>query len=66
MNLPQGRRRRSTRGNSDLACKTAKITSAVLLSGLAISTAVAVVAARRRPGLPEPAEAPPRADDPLR
>ena len=66
MNLPQCRRRRSTCGNSDQACKTAKITSAVLLSGLGISAAVAVIVARRRPGLPEPAEAPPRVDDPLR
>lgn len=52
--------------SSDRGCKAAKITSAVLLAGLALTGAVAMVAVRRRPQLPEPAEAPPRVDDPLR
>lgn len=52
--------------DSGCGCKAAKVTSAVLLSALAVSAAVAVIAVRRRPELPEPAEAPPRVDDPLR
>ncbi|WP_024792939.1 hypothetical protein [Tomitella biformata] len=51
---------------SDRGCKAAKITSAVLLSALVASAAAAVIAMRRRPEPPEPAEAPPRVDDPLR
>lgn len=62
MRLPQ----RTSCCNSDRGCKAAKITSAVLLSGLALAGAVAMIAVRRRPQLPEPAEAPPRVDDPLR
>lgn len=52
--------------SSDRGCKAAKTTSAVLLSGLALTILGAVVAIRRRPQHPEPAEAPPRVTDPLR
>lgn len=66
MTLKLCRARSASNGNSDRGCKAAKITSAVLLAGLAASAAVAVLVTRRRRELPEPAPEPPRVDDPLR
>ena len=59
-------KRAFTCSSSDRGCKAAKITAAALLAGLVSSAAIAVVVMRRRRQLPEPADAPPRVDDPLR